>query len=67
MKMSEFMKLAKAANRAHELADSPCPEKLMGSGTSDEVELYRAAIRRVAVERRNNIIERVGVVIDEQA
>lgn len=66
MKMPEFMHLAKVADRCNRLADSECPEAALGDLTRDELELVRAAIRLVMAERRDNILERLGVQIDER-
>lgn len=67
MKMSEFLRLTKSASRCDALARSDFPEALIGELSHDERELVRAAIRRVMSERRDNIISRIGVQIDDNA
>lgn len=66
MKMKEFTRLAQAVERCQWVVDSEAPEASLGDLTTDELELVRAAIRRVMTERRDNIIERLGVQIDEE-
>jgi len=66
MKIAEFMRLAETANRCDAVVGAERPETLIGGLNNDELELVRAAIRLVMAERRDNIIERLGLQIDEE-